>query len=478
MSSEVLVSRPNYDSRAVAQGVPEKEPPVEPEVPQASSGSATAGYRSAKYTTTEWFSNYHTVLQQADTDGHRAGSIQRQSKTLYQNTEAATFKTQAQGTRLLGERLQEIHCWRSELQRHIEQLRADTESLLALKTRLEKALDATETPYAIATDNLNCRARRLGPDLVRDAVEEELLKEVDLIRSVQALLKRTTAQVVTQIKMNREAKQMLELDWSDKYQAYNLDDRCGRHSNMSPDTRHHPSSATLQDQVCNRSSWTQFTQDNLTKAMQEDLATSSLRSELPQSHADKPEFDTWVSKLKFSVVPLALFVCARLLVEQVLHDTTEDLRVQCASVDQAFSQRCVELIEAKRQLEIKLTTILEQIGAQERNIVALHQAIDNKEAPLRVAQSRLYLRSLRPNMELCRDEPQLSLEGEVREIDATVTSLQQQLSEARGSLSHLEESRMALEKDINCKTHSLFIERDKCMTHRKRYPTVSTLSGY
>ncbi|XP_026159549.1 tektin-4 isoform X2 [Mastacembelus armatus] len=444
MSSEVLVSRPNYDSRAVAQGVPEKEPPVEPEVPQASSGSATAGYRSAKYTTTEWFSNYHTVLQQADTDGHRAGSIQRQSKTLYQNTEAATFKTQAQGTRLLGERLQEIHCWRSELQRHIEQLRADTESLLALKTRLEKALDATETPYAIATDNLNCRARRLGPDLVRDAVEEELLKEVDLIRSVQALLKRTTAQVVTQIKMNREAKQMLELDWSDKYQAYNLDDRCGRHSNMSPDTRHHPSSATLQDQVCNRSSWTQFTQDNLTKAMQEDLATSSLR----------------------------------LLVEQVLHDTTEDLRVQCASVDQAFSQRCVELIEAKRQLEIKLTTILEQIGAQERNIVALHQAIDNKEAPLRVAQSRLYLRSLRPNMELCRDEPQLSLEGEVREIDATVTSLQQQLSEARGSLSHLEESRMALEKDINCKTHSLFIERDKCMTHRKRYPTVSTLSGY
>uniref|UniRef100_A0AAQ6ILU6 Tektin n=1 Tax=Anabas testudineus TaxID=64144 RepID=A0AAQ6ILU6_ANATE len=71
-----------------------------------------------------------------------------------------------------------------------------------------------------------------------------------------------------------------------------------------------------------------------------------------------------------------------------------------------------------------------------------------------------------------------SLEGEVRQIDATLTSLNQQLSEARSSLSHLEESRMALEKDINCKTHSLFIDRDKCMTHRKRYPTVSTLSGY
>lgn len=71
-----------------------------------------------------------------------------------------------------------------------------------------------------------------------------------------------------------------------------------------------------------------------------------------------------------------------------------------------------------------------------------------------------------------------SLEREVRQIDATLASLQQQLSEARGSLSHLEESRMALEKDIHRKAHSLFIERDKCMTHRKRYPTISTLSGY
>ncbi|XP_075946570.1 tektin-4 [Anarhichas minor] len=444
MSSEVLVARPHYDSRAVAQGAPVKEPRVELDVPLPSSGSATAGYRSAKYSPAEWFSNYHTILEQAGTNRHEAGSIQRESRALYRDTEAATVTTQAEGTRLLGERLQEIHYWKSELQQHIHQLLADTESLSALKTRLEKALDATETPYAIATDNLNCRARRLGPDLVRDTVEEELVKEVDLIRSVQALLKRTTAQVVSQIKMNREAKQTLELDWSDKYQAYNLDDHGGRYSNMSPDTQHHPSSATMQDQVCNGTSWTKFTQDNLSTALQEEQATNSLR----------------------------------LLVEQVLQDTTHDLRVQCSSVDRAFSQRCAELIEAKTQLEMKLAQILEQIGAQERSIVAVQQAIHNKEAPLRVAQSRLYLRSLRPNMELCRDEPQFSLEGELRQIDATLASLRQQLSEARGSLSHLEESRITLEKDISCKTHSLFIEREKCMTRRKRYPAVSTLSGY
>ncbi|XP_054897405.1 tektin-4 [Poeciliopsis prolifica] len=444
MSSEIIASRPHYDSRAAAQGVHWKSPPVEQEVPQASSGSATAGYRSAKYTPAEWLSNYRTILEQAGTNRRDAQNIQRESRTLSQDTEAAALKTQAAGTRLLGERLQEIHSWKSELQRHIELLRAETESLLTVKKRLERALDATEAPYAIATDNLTCRARRLGAELVRDMVEEELLKEVDLIRSIQALLKKTAAQVVAQIKRNRRAQQTLEMDWSDKCQAYGFDDACGRNHNMSPDTQQHPSSATMQEHVSTPSSWTKFTQDNLSMALQEDHATKSLR----------------------------------ILVEQVLQDTTEDLRVQCASVDRAFGLRCEDLIEAKTQLEMKLAQTLEQIGAQEKNIEVLQRAIHSKEAPLRVAQSRLYLRSLRPNMELCRDQPQLSLEGEVRQIEASLESLKQKLSEARSSLSLLEESRMALEKDINCKTNSLFIDREKCMTHRKRYPTVSVLSGY
>ncbi|KAM4603271.1 tektin-4 [Polymixia lowei] len=444
MASDILVSRPKFDTRAVAQAEQtEREASVQ-EALQQSSGAATAGYRSAKYTPTEWHSNNYAILHQAAADRNEAQRIQQQSKTLYKDAETATLRTQSEGTRHLGERLQETHSWKSELQRHVEKLLAENDLLLSQKTRLEKALDATEIPYAIATDNLTCRERRLGPDLVNDTVEEELLKEVDLIRSIQALLKRTITQVVNQIKINREAKLTLEFDWSDKYQAYNLDDQCGRYNNMSTDTQHLPSSATMQDQVCNRTSWMKFTQDNVSKASQEQQATKDLR----------------------------------VLVDQLLQETAEDLRAQCSAVDQAFNQRCLQLIEAKTQLELHLTEILEQIGAQERNIVALQQAIHDKEAPLRVAQSRLYLRSLRPNMELCRDDPQLSLVGEVGQIDATLASLRRQLSDARGSLSRLEESRMALSKDITCKAHSLLIDRDKCVSHRRRYPTIIALSGY
>lgn len=51
------------------------------------------------------------------------------------------------------------------------------------------------------------------------------------------------------------------------------------------------------------------------------------------------------------------FIGVRALAEGILQDTTEDLRVQCSRVDQAFSRRCEELVEAKTHLEVKLAQV-------------------------------------------------------------------------------------------------------------------------
>lgn len=101
--------------------------------------------------------------------------------------------------------------------------------------------------------------------------------------------------------------------------------------------------------VCHRSSWTKFTQDNLNQALQEEEATNRLRSELHRVGVENG------SRLHSNLVNLLVFV--RVLVEQLLLDTTEDLRAQCSSVEEAFSQRCVELMEAKTQLEMKLAKV-------------------------------------------------------------------------------------------------------------------------
>ncbi|XP_005997853.1 tektin-4 [Latimeria chalumnae] len=445
MATEILINR-----QPAPQSIPVTELPVKSHQPAvntgefSSSGLATAGFRTAKYSPDEWHGNNYNKYYQAFADRDGAEKVRHESKRLSGETEALTQRTQMDSTKKLGERLQDIHFWKSELQKEIEDLIAETDLLLAQKRRLENALDASEIVYAIATDNLQCRERRIGTDLVKDIVEVELLKEVELVRNVQELLKRTLEQAINQIRANRDMKLTLEMDWSDKFEAYEIDVQCGKYNNQSTDVQYHLTSAKYEDNTSTPKTWAEFTHDNIFRAEREKKASAGLRA----------------------------------LIDSILHDTTEDLRAQCAAVDLAFAKRCEEMNEAKCKLEEHLKNVLWEIGAQEKNIADLKQAIRDKEAPMKVAQTRLYQRSYRPNVELCRDHAQFRLVSEVTELAETIEALHRKLEEAQQSLKNLEDTRMTLEKEICIKANSLFIDRGKCMTHRTRYPTVIKLSGY
>ncbi|XP_034808310.2 tektin-4 [Pan paniscus] len=409
-----------------------------------SSGLATASFRTSKYLLEEWFQNCYARYHQAFADRDQSERQRHESQQLATETQALAQRTQQDSTRTVGERLQDTHGWKSELQHEVEALAAETNLLLAQKQRLECALDATEVPFCITTDNLQCRERREHPNLVRDHVEMELLKEAELIRNIQELLKRTIMQAVSQIRLNREHKETCEMDWSDKMEAYNIDETCGRHHSQSTEVQAHPYSTTFQESASTPETRAKFTQDNLCRAQRERLASANLR----------------------------------VLVDCILRDTSEDLRLQCDAVNLAFGRRCEELEDARYKLQHHLHKTLREITDQEHNVAALKQAIKDKEAPLHVAQTRLYLRSHRPNMELCRDAAQFRLLSEVEELNMSLTALREKLLEAEQSLRNLEDIHLSLEKDIAAMTNSLFIDRQKCMAHRTRYPTILQLAGY
>jgi len=102
--------------------------------------------------------------------------VRNASSDVIKETEALTLRTQSANTKRLSERLHDINYWKSELQREITDVIAETDILCQQKLRLENALRATEIPLHIATDNLHCRQRRQGIDLVQDEVEINLLK--------------------------------------------------------------------------------------------------------------------------------------------------------------------------------------------------------------------------------------------------------------------------------------------------------------
>ncbi|KAI8796600.1 tektin-4 [Biomphalaria glabrata] len=407
-------------------------------------GIYTMGFRSAKYNPSEWHESNYAKYYQSFVDRDNAERVIHESKRTAKEAIETTNKTQAEATKKLAESAKNIEFWKYELNREISDVIDETDLLLAQKKRLENALRATEIPLHIATDNLNCRQRRLGVDLVQDDVEISLLKEVEIINNVQDLLKNTINQCEKQIRLNRDAKQNLEMDWSDKKEALEIETKSGSLRNHHTNKQFHDGAAKFEEIQSTPESWAQFTHDNIARAEHERMASIQLRT----------------------------------LVDNVLDDTTRDMREQADQVDVNFTKRITEMEDAKTKLEENLVKVVKQVKDQEKNIEDLQKEIRDKEDPLKVAQTRLYNRTFRPGVELCRDPAQYHLVGEVNEINQSIDALKQKLNDAQNSLKDLQDNRMALEKEIAIKKNSIFIDRDKCLTVRNRFPSRTKLQGY
>ncbi|CAG2217750.1 TEKT4 [Mytilus edulis] len=384
-------------------------------------GISTMGFRSQKYNPAEWHETNYSKYYQSFSDRDNAERIRHESKRTMNETESTTNKTQAEVTKKL-----------------------ETDLLLAQKKRLENGLRATEIPLHISTDNLNCRQKRQGVDLVQDDVELSLLKEVEIINNVQDLLKKTIDQSEKQIKLNREAKQNLEMDWSDKKEALEIDTKSGSLRNHHTDKQFYSGAAKFEEIQSTPESWAQFSHDNVVRAEHERMASIQLRQ----------------------------------LIDNILEDSSRDMREQCDTVDVNFTKRIEEMEDAKTKLEENLNKICREITQMESNIDNLRKAIRDKENPMKVSQTRLNNRTYRPGVELCRDPVQYKLVGEVNEIAQSIDALTEQLNNAENARKDLQDNRMALEKEISVKKNSLFIDREKCVTTRTRYPTTLKLQGH
>ncbi|XP_010838722.1 PREDICTED: tektin-4-like, partial [Bison bison bison] len=137
-----------------------------------SSGLATSGFRTAKYLLDEWFQNCYARYHQAFADRDQSERQRHESQQLAAETEALAQRTQQDSTRKVGERLQDMHGWKSELQRQVEELVSETELLLAQKQRLERALDATTGPFSFTQEHLyRAERERLASVNLRNLID-------------------------------------------------------------------------------------------------------------------------------------------------------------------------------------------------------------------------------------------------------------------------------------------------------------------
>lgn len=387
-----------------------------------------------KYTPDEWHRSNHLNYAKAEQNRKHGETIRDESARLANETHITTMKTQSDVNKKIEQRLNDINFWKSELDRQYKETEDEIQKMLEYKERLEVALDATQIPLHIASECLQNRERRVGIDLVHDDVEIQLLKEVEVITGVQALLKRTLEQATEQIRLLRSANYYLNKDITDKFSALQLDGTCSALHNDALNKYYAPNAVKIAPNSVTPEEWETFSNKNVLKAESERNSAVTLRS----------------------------------MIDEILQETYDDQQKQCDNVNLSFSKRIEETEKAKNELEDHLAKVEVEISDMEDNINALNFAINEKEPPMQVSQTRLDTRTQRPNVELCRDPVQYKLVNEVGEISYNISRLTEMLQESEASLKALVRQKLNLEEDIEVKRNTLSIDRDQNAMIRKQ----------
>ncbi|XP_003799088.1 tektin-1 [Otolemur garnettii] len=396
-----------------------------------------------KFLLAEWHIANKSQYHRAEAQRCQSERVVAESHRLVDEIEKTTKKSQSDVNKKLEQRLEEVRFWKKELDDKLEQLVYETEDLLTRKTRLEKALENLKEPLHITETCLAYREKRIGIDLVHDEVEQELMKEAEIIRGVVALLTRTLEEAAEQIRLNRSAKYNLEKDLKDKFVALTIDDICFSLNNNSPNIKYAEDVVRIEPNSVSLEDWLDFSNTNVEKA-------------------DKQRNNSLTLKA---------------LVDRILSQTISDLRKQCDVVDTAFRTRLKDIKDARDKLAVHLAKVMEEIAAQEKNITALEKAILDQEGPAKVAHTRLENRTHRPNVELCRDVAQYRLLKEVQEITHNVARLKETLAQAQVELNGLYRRQLALQEEIQVKENTIYIDEVLCMEMRKSIPQWEDDSG-
>ncbi|XP_069051686.1 tektin-2 isoform X3 [Lepisosteus oculatus] len=363
----------------------------------------------------DWQSGSQLLSSTAEHLRLQSQQIRQEGRALRNETTVQTRWDEQDSQRRLTERVQDVSRLKEALELCLQDADTEIEALSAVKGDTESLLAAMTLPLDAAVECLTLREGRRGDDLVRDAVEVELKKEVEVIGGVQRALQQRVSQAFEQICLLQEARQQLVFDLQNKSEALGVDQTCLSLTVTSPLISLKPNPSRVPNGSTSPQQWEQFSQYNRSRA-QEEMKTS-----------------------------LQLREAMRVTISQ----TQNELEAQRVATDFALRKRSHELERAREELLWQQRLTQKEAQELEQDIRGLERDLKAKTAPLKLAHTRLETRTTRPGVDLCRDQVYLSsyswillqratggrqvqygLVDEVTQLEATITALKQKLAQS------------------------------------------------
>lgn len=385
-----------------------------------------------KFAPSDWKTSNHVIASSAERQRSTAHDIRQQSQRLRNDTENCTLWTQHDNDTRLDIRTGEIQNWIDTLTKTLHDTEEEIDKLSEHKERTEKALEVKTMPLEVALGCLTLREGRVAIDLVRDEVELKLNKEVEVIEEVRSMLHQKVQEAFQQICVLQDCHRQLYFDLTDKHSGLQIDSESLKLKNSSSNIAMQADPTRIMKDIVTPNQWKSFSAHNVAKAESEIQTSTSLREAM----------------------------------NQCILQTTSKLEALWIDTNYAFRKRIQEVEQAKHELEWQLSNTEQEIAEVETEIKGLEQSLADKVPPMMVAHTRLENRTVRPNMELCRDTPQYGIVGEVADIAESQMALREKLDVARRAEGALNRTLNRIQQDLLVKNNSLALDQ-QCTETRK-----------
>ncbi|NWU91780.1 TEKT2 protein, partial [Upupa epops] len=386
-----------------------------------------------RFTVPDWHSNSALISANAERQRSASHQVRQEARALRDETSNQTKWDEDDNRSRLADRISSLNRWKETLGRCLADVDAEIDALAQVKGAAERALQAKNLPLAVSIECLTLRESRRAIDLVRDAVEEELHREVKGIEKTKRELQQRVTEAFEQLCRLQEARQQLSQDHRHKVEALEVDHVCSSLSISSPNISCKVNPARVPGRATALDEWQQSSQGNKERAEAEMRASAELRE------------------------AVALAVA----------QAHNELEAQRVATEFAFRKRIRDLQRAHGELKWQEQSTLEEITELQEDIRRLEEDLRGKTQHLKLAHTRLETRTRRPGMELCRDQVQYGLADEVYQLEGTIRALRQKLLESQDVLDSLYRHLHRIQTDLGYKANSLQLD-NKCMASRKK----------
>jgi tektin-2 len=401
---------------------------------------ATQVKPGTRHATSDWFTSNYTISTNAERQRSASHDIRQEGRFMRNETDNKTKWDQLDNNTRLADRIDNIRKWKDILEKTLADIEKEIADLSESKEQLEQSLEAKNLPTEVNIENLVTREGRQDIDVVEDEVEDQLHKEKEVISGIKKQLQQKISEAFEQLCKLQEARQQLLADLQDKNIALGIDVDQYNLTEESPGISYKPDPLRVPKGSTTPQNWEDFSRYNKDRAEAEMAASRSLRE----------------------------------AIHHALQQTDNDLEAQDTASDYASRKRQHEFKRAIDELNWQKQNTEEEIADLENEIRRLMDAIRAKINPSKLAQTRLENRTYRPNVELCRDNPQYGLVDEVKQLDASKQALEEKLKQAQHALDGLEQNLHRINQDLQCKTNSLKLDEQCTSSRSKLQPQTQT----